>query len=129
MVGECALDLAPSTANLTTKYSANIQLMAGLVFKRKSDKPLQHLILDVYKIGGIDIVSVGRVETEVLKRDMAVSFSPSGVGRVETGVLKRDMAVSFIPSGLTVDVGSIEKNHESIQEAVPLYLVTLLDSV
>lgn len=43
--------------------------------KRKSDKPLQISILDVYKIGGIGTVFVGRIETGVLKRDMAASFA------------------------------------------------------
>ncbi|KAA3483516.1 elongation factor 1-alpha-like [Gossypium australe] len=47
--------------------------------KRPSDKPLQLPLQDVYKIGGIGTVPVGRVETGVLKPGMVVTFGPSVV--------------------------------------------------
>ncbi|CAA3009600.1 elongation factor 1-alpha-like [Olea europaea subsp. europaea] len=53
---------------------------------------------DVYKIGGIGTVPVGRVET---------------------GVLKPGMVVTFGPSGLTTEVKSVEMHHEALQEALP----------
>lgn len=53
---------------------------------------------DVYKIGGIGTVPVGRVET---------------------GVLKPGMVVTFAPAGLTTEVKSVEMHHEALQEAVP----------
>lgn len=53
---------------------------------------------DVYKIGGIGTVPVGRVET---------------------GVLKPGMVVTFAPVGLTTEVKSVEMHHEALQEAVP----------
>ncbi|TVU19116.1 hypothetical protein EJB05_35250, partial [Eragrostis curvula] len=66
--------------------------------KRPSDKPLRLPLQDVYKIGGIGTVPVGRVET---------------------GVLKPGMVVTFGPSGLTTEVKSVEMHHEALQEALP----------
>jgi len=66
--------------------------------KRPTDKPLRLPLQDVYKIGGIGTVPVGRVET---------------------GVLKPAMTVCFAPSGLTTEVKSVEMHHESLAEAVP----------
>lgn len=65
---------------------------------RPSDKPLRLPINDVYKIGGVGTVPVGRVET---------------------GILKPGMVVSFSPIGLTTEVKSIEMHHEVLPEAVP----------
>ncbi|PPR94295.1 hypothetical protein GOBAR_AA26374 [Gossypium barbadense] len=47
--------------------------------KRPSDKPLRLPLQDVYKIGGIGTVPVGRVETGILKPGMVVTFGPSGL--------------------------------------------------
>jgi len=66
--------------------------------KRPSDKPLRIPLQDVYKIGGIGTVPVGRVET---------------------GTLKPGMSVTFAPSGLSSEVKSVEMHHEQLQEAVP----------
>ncbi|RRT85703.1 hypothetical protein B296_00002610 [Ensete ventricosum] len=66
--------------------------------KRPSDKPLRLPLQDVYKIGGIGTVPVGRVET---------------------GVLKPGMVVTFGPTGLTTEVKSVEMHHEALQEAFP----------
>ncbi|XWS73741.1 hypothetical protein CRYUN_Cryun02cG0154700 [Craigia yunnanensis] len=66
--------------------------------KRPSDKPLRLPLQDVYKIGGIGTVPVGRVET---------------------GILKTGMVVTFGPSGLTTEVKSVEMHHEALQEALP----------
>jgi len=65
---------------------------------RPTDKPLRLPLQDVYKIGGIGTVPVGRVET---------------------GVLKPNMVVSFAPSNLQTEVKSIEMHHEALEEAVP----------
>lgn len=65
---------------------------------RPTDKPLRLPLQDVYKIGGIGTVPVGRVET---------------------GVLKPGMVVTFAPTGLTTEVKSVEMHHEQLQEAVP----------
>jgi elongation factor 1-alpha len=65
---------------------------------RPSDKPLRVPLQDVYKIGGIGTVPVGRVET---------------------GVMKPGMTVVFAPIGLTTEVKSIEMHHEQIAEATP----------
>jgi len=66
--------------------------------KRPSEKPLRLPLQDVYKIGGIGTVPVGRVET---------------------GVLKPGMVVSFAPSGVTTEVKSVEMHHEALVEAIP----------
>ncbi|KAK6144435.1 hypothetical protein DH2020_021255 [Rehmannia glutinosa] len=66
--------------------------------KRPSDKPLRLPLQDVYKIGGIGTVPVGRVET---------------------GVIKPGMVVTFGPTGLTTEVKSVEMHHESMLEALP----------
>jgi len=65
---------------------------------RPTDKPLRLPLQDVYKIGGIGTVPVGRVET---------------------GVLKPGMVVTFAPSGITTEVKSVEMHHEALEEAVP----------
>jgi len=65
---------------------------------RPTDKPLRLPLQDVYKIGGIGTVPVGRVET---------------------GVLKPNMVVTFAPSNLSTEVKSVEMHHEQLQEAVP----------
>ncbi|KAJ6357882.1 hypothetical protein OIU78_005675 [Salix suchowensis] len=66
--------------------------------KRPSDKPLRLPLQDVYKIGGIGTVPVGRVET---------------------GVIKPGMVCTFGPTGLTTEVKSVEMHHEALLEALP----------
>lgn len=66
--------------------------------KRPTDDPLRLPLQDVYKIGGIGTVPVGRVET---------------------GILKPDMNVSFEPAGKTALVKSVEMHHTSVPQAIP----------
>merc|ERR1712045_672757 len=66
--------------------------------KRPIDKALRLPLQDVYKIGDIGTVPVGRVET---------------------GVIKAGMVVKFAPSNVTTEVKSVEMHHESIPEGVP----------
>merc|ERR1719390_135216 len=66
--------------------------------KRPVDKPLRLPLQDVYKIGGIGTVPVGRVET---------------------GVIKPGMVCTFAPVNVTTEVKSVEMHHESLQEAGP----------
>ena len=66
--------------------------------KRPLDKPLRLPLQDVYKIGGIGTVPVGRVET---------------------GILKPGMNVTFAPANVASDVKSVEMHHTSIPEAIP----------
>ena len=47
--------------------------------ERPTDKPLRLPLQDVYKIGGIGTVPVGRVETGILKPGMVVTFAPSNL--------------------------------------------------
>merc|ERR1712165_557329 len=44
---------------------------------RPTDKPLRLPLQDVYKIGGIGTVPVGRVETGIIKPGMVVTFAPT----------------------------------------------------
>jgi elongation factor 1-alpha len=46
---------------------------------RPTEKPLRLPLQDVYKIGGIGTVPVGRVETGVIKAGMVVKFAPANV--------------------------------------------------
>jgi elongation factor 1-alpha len=66
--------------------------------KRPSDKPLRIPLQDVYKIGGIGTVPVGRVET---------------------GILKPGQVVTFAPCMITTEVKSVEMHHEALQQATP----------
>ncbi|KAJ1059210.1 hypothetical protein K5549_008011 [Capra hircus] len=54
--------------------------------------------MDVYKIGGIGTVPVGRVET---------------------GVLRPGMVVTFAPVNVTTEVKSVEMHHEALSETLP----------
>lgn len=62
---------------------------------RMTDKPLRLPIQDVYKIGGIGTVPVGRVET---------------------GIIKPGMVVNFAPSEITAEVKSVEMHHTQLEE-------------
>merc|ERR1711874_610419 len=76
---------------------------------RPSDKALRLPLQDVYKIGGIGTVPVGRVETGVIKAGMVVKFAPSNV---TTEVKSVEMHHAQIPEGLPGDnVGFIVLNH------------------
>merc|ERR1711983_759602 len=66
--------------------------------ERPSSLALRLPLQDVYKIGGIGTVPVGRVET---------------------GVLKPGVVVTFAPANLTTEVKSVEMHHEALTEAVP----------
>jgi elongation factor 1-alpha len=65
---------------------------------RPTDRPLRLPLQDVYKIGGIGTVPVGRVET---------------------GIIKPGMVVTFAPCNLATEVKSVEMHHESLTEGVP----------
>uniref|UniRef100_A0A8D3B0V2 Elongation factor 1-alpha n=1 Tax=Scophthalmus maximus TaxID=52904 RepID=A0A8D3B0V2_SCOMX len=65
---------------------------------RPTDKPLRLPLQDVYKIGGIGTVPVGRVET---------------------GILKPGIVVTFAPVNVTTEVKSVEMHHEALTEALP----------
>uniref|UniRef100_A0A452QU95 Tr-type G domain-containing protein n=1 Tax=Ursus americanus TaxID=9643 RepID=A0A452QU95_URSAM len=60
---------------------------------RPVNKPLRLPVQDVYKIGGIGTVPVGRVET---------------------GFLKPGMVVTFAPTNLTTEVKPVEMHHENV---------------
>jgi len=66
--------------------------------KRPVSKPLRLPLQDVYKIGGIGTVPVGRVET---------------------GIIKPGMVVTFGPTNVTTEVKSVEMHHEQVEQALP----------
>jgi len=66
--------------------------------KRPVDKSLRLPLQDVYKIGGIGTVPVGRVET---------------------GILKAGMTVLFAPPNISTEVKSVEMHHEAVEQALP----------
>uniref|UniRef100_A0A2K6MFE9 Tr-type G domain-containing protein n=1 Tax=Rhinopithecus bieti TaxID=61621 RepID=A0A2K6MFE9_RHIBE len=65
---------------------------------RPTDKPFCLPLQDVYKIGGIGTLPVGRVET---------------------GALKPSMVVTFAPVNVTTEVKSVKRHHEALSEALP----------
>merc|ERR1719210_2117153 len=65
---------------------------------RPSDKALRLPLQDVYKIGGIGTVPVGRVET---------------------GIIKPGMVVTFAPANGTTEVKSVEMHHTALESAEP----------
>lgn len=65
---------------------------------RPTDKPLRLPLQDVYKIGGIGTVPVGRVET---------------------GTIKPGMVVTFAPANVTTEVKSVEMHHEQLEAGMP----------
>merc|ERR1711887_441310 len=65
---------------------------------RPTDKALRLPLQDVYKIGGIGTVPVGRVET---------------------GTIKAGMVVTFAPANVTTEVKSVEMHHQQLEAGVP----------
>jgi len=65
---------------------------------RPTDKPLRLPLQDVYKIGGIGTVPVGRVET---------------------GCIKPGMVVTFAPANITTEVKSVEMHHTALEQGLP----------
>ena len=66
--------------------------------KRLVDKPLRIPIQDVYRIGGIGTVPIGRVETGIIKPGIQASFAPASIVR---------------------EVKSLEMHHKCVEEAGP----------
>jgi elongation factor 1-alpha len=66
--------------------------------KRPTEKPLRIPVQDVYKIGGIGTVPVGRVET---------------------GILKPGMMVHFAPCNMVSEVKTVEMHHNQLSQALP----------
>ncbi|XP_038575053.1 elongation factor 1-alpha-like [Micropterus salmoides] len=65
--------------------------------RRPIERPLRVPLQDVYKIGGVGMVPVGRVEM---------------------GVLKPGMEVTFAPQNLSSEVKSVQMHHQSLPEAL-----------
>uniref|UniRef100_A0A8P0TFZ5 Tr-type G domain-containing protein n=1 Tax=Canis lupus familiaris TaxID=9615 RepID=A0A8P0TFZ5_CANLF len=90
----------------TSKYSVTIIDAPGhrdfiknmIIGTSQADCAVLIVAADVYKIGGIGTVPVGRVET---------------------GVLKPGMVVTFAPVNVTTEVKSVEMHHEALSEALP----------
>jgi elongation factor 1-alpha len=66
--------------------------------KRPIDKPLRLPLQDVYKIGGVGTVPVGRVET---------------------GILKPGTSIKFAPGDIVTDCKDVEMHHEKLEQAMP----------
>ncbi|TYI23936.1 hypothetical protein ES332_A06G199800v1 [Gossypium tomentosum] len=83
--------------------------------KRPSDKPLRLPLQDVYKIGGIGTVPVGRVETGILKPGMALSEALPGdnVGFNVKNVAVKDLKRGFVASNSKDDPAKEAANFTS----------------
>ena len=64
--------------------------------KRLVDKPLRIPIQDVYRIGGIGTVPIGRIET---------------------GIIKLGIQAAFAPTNIVAEVKSLEMHHKVVEEA------------
>merc|ERR1712055_234630 len=96
--GWLKVDKVGSTEKSAEGFTLIDALDAIVPPSRPLDKPLRLPLQDVYKIGGIGTVPVGRVET---------------------GVIKPGMVVTFAPANVTTEVKSVEMHHESLPEALP----------
>ena len=68
---------------------------------RPTDKALRLPLRDVYKIGGIGTVPVGRVETGILKPGMVVTFAPCQLtAKVESFEMHQDIRLEEAVSGI-----------------------------
>jgi elongation factor 1-alpha len=86
-------------ANVASNGFTLFEALDGIVPpSRPTNKPLRLPLQDVYKIGGIGTVPVGRVET---------------------GTIKPGTVVTFAPVGITTEVKSVEMHHTSLPEAFP----------
>jgi elongation factor 1-alpha len=80
---------------------------------RPADKPLRLPLQDVYKIGGIGTVPVGRVETGILKPGMKVCFTP---GKVVTEVKSVEMHHTMLESASPGDNVGFNVKNVSVKE-------------
>ncbi|KAI5075192.1 hypothetical protein GOP47_0009268 [Adiantum capillus-veneris] len=94
MICYCNKDCGLQKDAITPKYS---KARYDEIMKEPSNKPLRPPLQDVYKIGGIGTVPVGRVETSIIKAGMGVTFAPTG---------------------LTTEVKSVQMHHEALLEAL-----------
>jgi len=101
-------------------YKGKTLLEALNTFKapeRPIGKPLRLPIQDIYKIGGIGTVPVGRVESGVIKPGMSVVFSPSGKTAEVKSVEKHCASVDCGEPGdnvgfnVKIPVNEIKKGH------------------
>merc|ERR1711894_419812 len=92
---ERTVDKKVEKANGFTLYQA---LDSILPPSRPTDKALRLPLQDVYKIGGIGTVPVGRVET---------------------GIIKPGMVVTFAPCNVSTEVKSVEMHHTAMDKAEP----------
>lgn len=84
---------------------------------RPTDKPLRLPLQDVYKIGGIGTVPVGRVETGVIKVFLS---DPQNVSIMQLTMRSQaGMVVTFAPANVTTEVKSVEMHHEQLVEGLP----------
>jgi elongation factor 1-alpha len=101
-LGDNMTDISPNMPWWTKPPHPGLTLLDALDTveepKRPVEKPLRLPLQDVYKIGGIGTVPVGRVET---------------------GILRPCQVVTFAPANITTEVKSVEMHHETLLEAKP----------
>merc|ERR1711959_103458 len=78
--------------------TTNMPWYKGWKKETKSGEVTGKTLQDVYKIGGIGTVPVGRVET---------------------GTIKAGMVVVFAPANVTTEVKSVEMHHEQLEAGLP----------
>lgn len=97
--GWCGENIVEKTQSMSSWYDGPTlveALDACHVPPRPVDKPLRIPIQDVYKIGGVGTVPVGRIES---------------------GIIRPGMEVAFAPNNIVTTVQSVERHHKSVLEA------------
>merc|ERR1719453_2024609 len=93
-----AMDAKPKSDKKNTSKTLLEAINCIALPERPSSLALRLPLQDVYKIGGIGTVPVGRVET---------------------GVLKPGMIVKFTPGNMSSECKSVEMHHEQLTDAQP----------
>ncbi|CAB9523426.1 Elongation factor 1-alpha (Fragment) [Seminavis robusta] len=79
--------------------------------KRSTEKPLRIPIQDVYKIGGIGTVPVGRVEAGVVRPGIIAKFAPLSVRDLQRGYVASDANIQPASAVKSFEAQVIVMNH------------------
>merc|ERR1711892_476917 len=117
-----AVERKEGKANGTTLLEALDSIVPP---SRPTDKPLRLPLQDVYKIGGIGTVPVGRVETGIIKPGMLVTFAPNQLTTADK--FPTDTRQSWIVTPLTL-LASLPKSRRRLTVVPVSPLRTILSS-
>ena len=88
---------------------------------RNTDMPLRLPVSDVYNVGGIGTVAVGRVETGILKPGMVVNFAPTALTAEVKSV---QMHAKELPMGMPGDYVEFQVPDISLEDIKPGFVAS-----